>query len=155
MTDGSMRAWGRGGVGEADGGGSGLRPSRDSKSRPGRYAQCNYNQLFLSDVPRPYQGSSSLRQQPAWLGIRVESDGKDAGPPARGPELPPARLGRQWEAELSSVYPGYALPEQMGACHCCQPGTGLTPSYCQVASDLRARRGACLVWLFTRASLSG
>lgn len=72
------------------------------------------------------------------------------------PELPPAAgLGRQWEAEPSSVYPGYALPEQMGACHCCQPGTGLTPSYCQVASDLRAWRGACLVWLFTRASLSG
>lgn len=116
-----------------------LDPAGIQRGDLGGYAESYYNQLFLSAVPCPYQGSSSLLQQPAWLGIRVESDGKDTGPPTRGPELPPARLGRQWEAEPSSVYPGHALPEQMGACQCCQPGTGQTPSYCQVASDLRAQ----------------
>lgn len=78
---------------------------------------------------------------------------RDLQPEARS--FRPPSLGRQWEAEPSSVYPGHALPEQMGACHCCQPGTGLTASYCQVASDLRALRGEGLVWLITRASLSG
>lgn len=95
--------------------------------------------------------------QPGWgLEWKVMERTRGLQPEARSfrpPARPPARLGRQWEAEPSSVYPGHTLPEQMGACQCCQLGTGLTPSYCQVASDLRARRGACLIWLFMRRSL--
>lgn len=136
MTDGSMRVW-DGGVGGVVMGGRwwGQWPWTQQGFKEVTWEVCPVplQQLFLSAVPHPHQGSSSLLQQLAWLGIRVESDGKDMGPPARGLELPPARLGRQWEAEPGSVYPGHALPEQMGACQCCQPGTGLTPSYCQVA----------------------
>lgn len=35
-----------------------------------------------------------------------------------------ARLVRPWEAESGRVYPGRALPEQMGACQCASQELG-------------------------------
>lgn len=80
--------------------------------------------------------------QPGQVG--VESDPGDLRPETQGfrtaSPAGPTVGGGAWLC-LSRL----ALPEQMGACQCCGPGTGLTSSHCQVAGDSGAWRGTC-VW---------
>lgn len=136
---------------EADGGGQWPWTQQGFK----KVTKGEIDQVLLLQGALPFSYLSHSQGSTSWLGwVGVENDGKNLRPAARGPGLPPAKLGWLWEAEPGSVYPGHALPEQMGACQCCQPGTGLTSSHCQVAGDLRLRGGACLVWLFMRGSLS-
>lgn len=143
---------GVGGGREADGGGSGLGPSRDSEVTGSGPSPTKTSSSFLLSDPHS-QGSLALLQQPAMAGLEWKVMER-RGARSLGPGLPPRQAGVAVGGRTRSVYPGHALPEQMGTCQCCQPGTGLRPSHCQVAGDLRPRRGACLVWLFMRGSLS-
>lgn len=80
--------------------------------------------------------------------VEVEGDPGGLRPQAQGfRSMLLARLAWPWEAKSGRVYPGQALPEQMGTCQCRQLGARLMSPHCQVAGDSGAWRGTCVCCL--------
>lgn len=130
-------------------GGSDPGPSREIQENhlgDGLSPTTSLNSSFLvSTFPFP---KNAILTRAVSGQVGVESDPGGLRPQAQGfRSALLARLARPWEAKSGCVYPGQALPGQMGTCQCCQLGTRLMSSHCQVAGDSGAWRGTCVCCL--------